>query len=111
MSRPTIRRLANIEKQAATVLAAVQYPSIPPLSERRGWTLQQHQELYARVLRGEYSESPDDVESRKKIDWEGKTLDELAEMWEQSCRETWDEIRRESETWRDTDFPEPLSPR
>jgi hypothetical protein len=109
MSRPTIRRLAGLEKQAATVLAAVQYPPIPPLSECKGWTLQQHMDLWERVRRGEYSENPEDVARRPRIDPEGKTLQELADIYEQMCRETEEEVRRELATLRDTDFPEPSS--
>ncbi len=112
MSRPTIRRLVGLEKQAATVIAATQYPPIPPLSECKGWTLQQHMELYERVRRGEYSVSADDVEIRPQMDLEGKTLDELADLYEQSCRESEEEVRRELATWSDADFPpKPSLPR
>jgi len=40
-----------------------------------------------------------DVERRKKIDWEGKTPQEMADLYEQSCGETWQEVRRERDTW------------
>lgn len=99
MSRPTIRRLVGLEKQAATVIAAAQHPPIPPLSECKGWTLQQHMDLWERVRRGEYSVSPEEVEGRPPMDLEGKTLDELADLYEQSCQETEDEVRRELDSW------------
>ncbi len=99
MSRFLTRRLTRLEKQAATVLAATQYPPIPPLSECKGWTLQQHMELYERVRRGEYSVSADDVESRPPMDLKDKSLEELADLYEQSCRESEDEVRRELDSW------------
>ena len=109
MSRSLMRRLAGLEKQAATVLAVTEYPPIPPLSERKGWTLQQHMDLWERVRRGEYSERPEDVARHPRIDPEGKTPQELADIYEQVCRETREEVRRELATWRDTDFPKPSS--
>ncbi len=110
MNRFLTRRLTGLEKEAATVLAAVQHPPIPPLAERRGWTLKQHMDLYERVRRGEYSISPDDVDSRPPMDLEGKTLDELADIYEQMCRESEEEVRRELATWTSADFPKPSSP-
>ncbi len=110
MSRFLTRRLTGLEKQAATVLAATQYPPIPPLSECKGWTVKQHVDLYERVRRGEYSVSADDVESRPRIDPEGKTPQELANIYGQMRQETKEEVRRELATWRDTDFPKPSKP-
>ncbi len=110
MSRPTIRRLVGLEKQAATVIAVTQYPPIPPLSECKGWTLQQHMDLWERVRRGEYSVSPEEVEGRRTWDLKGKTLEELAEIYGQMCQETREEVRRELATWSDADFPKPSSP-
>ncbi len=107
MSRPTIRRLVGLEKQAATVMAATQYPPIPSLAECRGWTLQQHVELWDRVRRGEYSVSPDDDEGRRTWDLKGKSVEELADIYGQMCRETEEQVRREMELWRSADGPEP----
>jgi hypothetical protein len=113
MSRPTIRRLANLEKQATTVLAATQYPPIPPLSECKGWTLQRHIDLWERVRRGEYSETPEEeVQGRRTWDLKGKTPEELADIYGQMCQETEEEVRRELATWTSADFPpKPSSPR
>ena len=115
MGRSTVRRLANLEKQATTVLAAVQYPPILPLSECKGWTLQQHMDLWERVRRGDYSETPEDVERRlersRAMDLKGKSLEELADVYGQMCRETEEEVRRELELWRSADGPVLSSPR
>ncbi len=113
MSRPTIRRLVGLEKQAATVIAVTQYPPIPPLSECKGWTLQQHMDLWERVRRGEYSESPEDIEHRRAwaMDLKGKTPEELGEIYGQMCEETREEVRRELATWTAADFPKPSLPR
>ena len=110
MSRFLVRRLAGLEKQAATVLAVTEYPPIPPLSECKGWTLQQHMDLWERVRRGEYSERPEEVEVRKKWDLEGKSLEDLADIYGQMRQETKEEVRRELATWSDADFPKPASP-
>ncbi len=80
MSRSIIRRLASLEKQAAASTAAAQYPPIPPLAECKGWTLQQHMDLYERVRRGEYSESPEEVEGRRTWYLKGKSVEELADI-------------------------------
>jgi hypothetical protein len=92
MNRFIHRRLAGLEKEAATMVAASQYPPIPSLAEQKLMSLAELQELYNRVLRGEYSQRPG-AEDRR-MDPEGKTTEELADAYARLCHETAEEIGR-----------------